>query len=150
LEVNAMKPRLLAVLAAFVSLFPANGVFHTLVAARFFDRELGALAPAVLPMHDARPLAVAVLDLTLAALVVYVAGRGAPTPARGALGGLVVNLASSAAWNLGNAASFRSWPIAVIFLDVFWHCALGAFAGFVAAAVLRKAAGSAIPPPARG
>jgi uncharacterized membrane protein len=145
-----MKIRLLAVLAAFIALFPANGVFHTVLAAGFFDRELGGLAPAVLPMHEARPFAVAILDLTLAALIVYVVGRGSPTPARGALGGFVVNLASSAAWNLGNAASFRSWPIAVISLDMLWHCALGAFAGFVAAAALRRAPAPAHPLAARG
>jgi len=137
-----MKRHVLAVLTAFAVLFPANGVFHTVVAAGFFDRELGALAPAVLPMHEARPIAVAILDLILATLTVYVVGRGSPTPARGALGGFVINLASSAAWNLGNAASFRTWPIPVITLDMLWHCALGAGAGFLAAAVLRRNKGS--------
>jgi len=136
---SPLKARGLATLAVFGVLFPANGLFHTVLAAAFFDRRLASLAPAVLPMHDAKPLAVAVLDLTLAALIVYVLGRDTPTARRGALGGIAVNLASSAAWNLGNTASFASWPVTVTLVDIAWHCSLGAVAGIVAAAVLRRA-----------
>ena len=133
------KSRVLATLAAFVVLFPANGLFHTILAAGFFDGRLAALAPALLPMHAAKPLAVAVLDFTLAALIVYVVGRDQrPSARRGLLGGLAVNLASSAAWNLGNTASFAQWPLDVTLVDVAWHCALGSVVGVAVAAVLRR------------
>lgn len=136
-----MKRQVLAVIATFGVLFPANGVFHSVLAAGFLDRALASLAPAILPMHDAKPAAVAVLDLTLAMLIVYVVVRGGPISLRrGAAAGLAVNLASSAAWNLGNTASFSSWPLQLTLVDVAWHCMLGAAAGAVAGAVLRRSA----------
>lgn len=130
--------RALAVLATWAALLPLNGVFHAVIAAAWFDGELAGLSPVIRPMREASPLPIVCLDAILALVVVVLVGRD-PTPSRGfgARTGALVNLASSGAWNLANAASFVTWSHAVTVVDVAWHVTLGAFAGAVAAAVLR-------------
>lgn len=134
-----MLKRALAVVGVFATVLPANVVFHTVLAAGFFDREFAALAPAIRSMHDAQPAPLLLLELIIAtSLVGLLSQRPTLTLAAGAATGATVNLLTSSAWNLANAASFVSWPAVAVAVDVAWHVTLGAVAGVVAAALLKR------------
>lgn len=133
----SLRP-LLAVIAALLVMFPLNGLFHSVLAAGFFDRELAALAPAIRPMKEANPLFVLLLDATIAAAIVALLARQpSPTARQGASVGALANLLTSSAWNLANAASLVTWSATAAVADIAWHVALGAAAGALAATVLR-------------
>jgi uncharacterized membrane protein len=131
-----MSRSLLSVLAAWFVLLPLNGVFHAVVAAPFFDARLAGLAPAIRPMHDSNPAPVVALDLLIAVAVVALGARRARSRAQSAAVGATLNLLTASAWNLANASVFAVWPVTVALVDVTWHVALGALAGWVAAMVL--------------
>lgn len=128
----------IATLLAFLTLFPANGLFHVVLAAHFFDMSLNGLGDAIQPMSASHPAPVALLDGLLAlGTAVYVRFLGNRL-LKGALIGASLNFLTAMSWNLANMATLSSWPLRVLLLDVPWHACLGAVAGIVAASVLRK------------
>lgn len=124
---------LLLWLAAFVLIFPLNGLVHVGPGAALFDRALVGVASAA-PMREGNPLLAALIDLNLAGAMVLFLLRGrSRTGADGALIGAVLGLIASGTWNLANLIVVRGWPRSVALGDVAWHVALGAVAGFVLA-----------------
>ena len=120
-------------LAAFVLIFPLNGLVHVGPGAALFDRALGSVASAA-PMREGNPALAALIDVILAGAMVlfFVRGRGR-SGADGALTGAVLGLVASGTWNLANLIVVRGWPMSVAVGDVAWHVALGAAAGLVLA-----------------
>ncbi len=125
-------------LAAFVLLFPLNGLVHVGPGAVLFDRALAGLASAA-PMREGNPALAALIDLNLAGAMAlfYVRGR-ARGGADGALVGGVLGLVASGTWNLANLVVLRGWPASLAAADVAWHVALGAAAGWVLARVAAR------------
>ena len=117
-------------LAAFVLIFPLNGLVHVGPGAPLFDRALAGLASAA-PMREGSPLLAALIDLNIAgAMALFVARGRQRGGADGALTGAVIGLVASGTWNLANLVVLRGWPLAVVAGDVAWHVALGGAAGW--------------------
>jgi len=130
-----MRARDLALLwlAAFVLLFPLNGLVHVGPGAALFDRALAGLASAA-PMREGNPALAALIDIILAgAMVLFLVRSPARSGADGALTGAVLGLVASGTWNLANLVVLRGWPASLAAADVAWHVALGAGAGLVLA-----------------
>ena len=120
-------------LAAFVLLFPLNGLVHVGPGAVLFDRALAGLASAA-PMREGNPALAALIDLNLAgAMVLFLVRARARGPADGALVGAVLGLVASGTWNLANLVVLRGWPPSLALADVAWHVSLGAAAGYLLA-----------------
>lgn len=125
-------------LVGFVAVFAANALFHTFVAARFYDPHLGGVT---LPMAQANPVLIALVDVVLVAAMAYFILRtgGQPTHwAEAAKTGAMIGLIGSWTYNLVNYALIPAWPVAGSMLDVFWHVILGAAGGVLMAAVYNR------------
>ena len=124
----------------FVLVFGLNGVFHSGVAASFFDSNLQNIA-SVKKMKDSNPLPVALLDLIIVFTMTYLITNNKPSKIKiveGAIAGGLINLATSGAWNLANTAMF-DWPLTVTIGDMAWHAALGCGGGALIAWMYNRA-----------
>lgn len=130
-----MKRSILCGLFAAVFAFVLNGVFHGALAAGLFDKGLAHFGDAVNKMEQFKAAPVVVLELLLAFILVYLISSRAekPTGIFGAKTGAALGLATSATWSLANAATFKIWPAGLGLIDVAWHTALGAAAGWLVA-----------------
>ena len=116
-------------LAAFVLIFPLNGLAHVGPGAVLFDRALAGVASAA-PMREGSPALAALIDVVIAGAMVLFLVRGrARTGVDGAITGAVLGLVASGTWNLANLVVLRGWPVTLALADVGWHVALGAAAG---------------------
>ena len=125
----------------FVLVFGLNGVFHSGIAAPFFDNNLQSIA-SVKKMKDSNPLPVALLDLIIVFTMTYLITNNKPSKikiAEGAIAGGLINLATSGAWNLANTAMF-DWPLTVTLGDMAWHTALDCAGGSFIAWMYNKRA----------
>jgi Predicted membrane protein (DUF2177) len=130
---------LLLWLAAFLLLFPINGLVHVGPGAPLFDHALAGVASAA-PMRQGSPLLAALIDLNIAGAMVLFLLRGTRRRiADGALVGAVLGLVAAGTWNLANLIVVRGWPASVAIGDVVWHVALGAAAGALLALVAARA-----------
>ncbi|HEY7467071.1 MAG TPA: DUF2177 family protein, partial [Dehalococcoidia bacterium] len=112
-------------LATFIALFGLNALFHTFVAAALYDPHLGGIT---LPMSQANPFLVALVDVVLVAVMAYFILRaGAPPVQRREAfkAGALVGLVGAWTYNTVNAALIPSWPVLGTIVDVLWHVALG-------------------------
>jgi antitoxin PrlF len=128
-----MKRYLMAFAATLVSLCVLNFLFHQVLAADFFDRELQGK---VLPVRQLSPLWPAVIYAMSALAMVAFAARGPATarPWRAAvLGGGFVGLLTFGTWNLMNYAWLPGWPLSVVLVDTSWHVVCGLISGGVLA-----------------
>ena len=135
-----VKPFLLSWLPTFVVVFALNGIFHTKIAANFFDTNLNQLEPAIHKMSETRPQWVAVLDLVLTFGMTYfitIRQTDKIKLSEAAFAGALLNLISSGAWNFANAAMFN-WPIIVTAGDVAWHVSLGAAGGVLIGSIYNR------------
>jgi uncharacterized membrane protein len=123
----------MAFAATLVSLCALNFLFHQVLAADFFDRELQGK---VLPVRQLRPLWPTVIYAMSALAMVAFAARGPATasPWRAAvLGGGFVGLLTFGTWNLMNYAWLPGWPLSVVLVDTSWHIVCGLLSGAVLA-----------------
>jgi uncharacterized membrane protein len=131
-----MRVIVLSWLAAFVVLFGSNAIFHTFGAAGLYDPYLSGVT---LPMAQANPVLVAMVDAVLAAAMAYfLFSDGRALPVRrleAAKAGAVVGLVGAWTYNLVNSALIPSWPVVATIVDVAWHVMLGATAGTLMASV---------------
>jgi uncharacterized membrane protein len=137
----ALARYLLAFAATLVSLAALNFLFHQVLAADFFDRELQGK---VLPVRQLRPLWPLVIYAMSALAMVAFAARGpaAASPWRAALlGGGFVGLLTFGTWNLMNYAWMPGWPLSVVLVDTCWHIVCGLLSGAVLARWLPSAPG---------
>jgi uncharacterized membrane protein len=128
------KRFLISWLAATVVLFILNGIFHGLVAADFFDKNLVGLGGAVVKMADFNPAPVAVLELLLVFCMTWIFAKthSEKTTLRDVVTiGAIFQLCTSATWSLANMATLVSWPISLALVDVAWHTLMGALAGWL-------------------
>ncbi len=126
----------------FIFVFALNGLFHTVLAASFFDKHLSHLGQAVHKMADSNPVPVAVLDAIITLGMSYFIVRntaGKISVTSGIIAGGLINLVSSGAWNLANAAVFE-WPLIVTIGDMTWHIGLGAAGGALMVLIYNRAA----------
>jgi len=134
------KTFLICWLPTFVIVFGLNGVFHTQMAANFFDTNLNQLEPAIHKMKDSNPLWVGLLDLVLTfGMTYFITARrdGKISLSNAAFAGGLLNLVSAGAWNFANAAMFN-WSVTVTVLDILWHILLGAFGGLIIGAIYNR------------
>lgn len=127
-----IKTLLICWLPSFIVVFGLNGLFHSVLAASYFDNQLSSFRPPLKMMSEANPLWVALLDLMLVfAMTYFIAFRqGLKTNyVRAAFAGGLISLISSGAWNFANAAMFQGWPVSLTMVDMVWHIALGAVGG---------------------
>ena len=116
-------------LTAFIGVFSANALFHTFVAPRFYDAPLAGLT---LPMAQASPILVALVDVVLVTTMAYFILRPVAKPiprVEAAKAGALINLVAAWTYNLVNSALIPAWPLAGTIVDVFWHVMLGAASG---------------------
>ncbi len=132
-----MTRTFIAALLAFLVLFPANGLFHAVLAAPFFDAWLQGLGQAIHPMSASHPVPVALLDALLALTTAGYARVLKGGLLKGAIIGATLNLLTAMSWNLANMATLSSWPLRVLLLDAPWHTGLGSISGIVAMLVIR-------------
>ena len=130
-----MRVTILTWLAVFIAVFAANALFHTFVAAGFYDSHLGGVT---LPMAQANPLLIALVDVVLVAAMAYFILRtyGQRTQrVEAAKTGATIGLIGSWTYNLVNYALIPAWPVAGSIIDVLWHVTLGAAGGVFMVAV---------------
>jgi uncharacterized membrane protein len=135
-----IKTFLICWIATFVVVFGLNGVFHTVLAAGFFDAHLSQLKPAIHNMSDSNPAWVALLDAVLTFGMVYfitIRQTDRISFAKAAIAGGLLNLISSGAWNFANAATF-AWSLSVTVADIAWHVSLGALGGLIVSAIYNR------------
>jgi uncharacterized membrane protein len=124
-----------------VFLCALNYLFHQVLAADFFDRELQGK---VLPLRQVRPLWPTVIYAMSALAMVAFASRRKETdsPWRAAvLGGGFVGLLTFGTWNLMNYAWLPGWPLPVVLVDTAWHVVCGLISGAVLARWLPSSRG---------
>lgn len=127
---------LVAFAAALLSLGALNFLFHQVLAADFFDRELHAIT---LPVRELRAFWPALIyALSALAMVAYAArGSTAASRRRGALlAGGFVGLLTFGSWNFMNYAWLPHWPVSILVVDTCWHVVCGVLSGAVLARVL--------------
>lgn len=128
------KPFLFTWGATFVALFLLNGLFHGVIAAGFFDAQLAPLGSAVRKMKDFDPAPIFLLELLLDFCLIVIITRwkneriGRTDALR--IGGLFY-FSTATSWNLANAATFTTWSIPVVVVDIAWHFATGILAGWI-------------------
>jgi len=130
-----MRARQMLILwvAAFLLIFPLNGLVHVGPGAVLFDRALSGLASAA-PMREGNPLLAAMIDLILSgAIVLFFVRAPGRSGVDGALTGAVLGLVASGTWNLANIVVIRGWPLSVAFGDVGWHVVHCAATGWLLA-----------------
>lgn len=129
-----LKPFLLAWLVTAVALFILNGIFHGVVAADFFDRNMTGLGNAAVKMKDFNPVPIVILELLfdLCLVLIITRRKNEPVALREAVltGGLFY-LCTAASWNLANTATLVAWPVVVTLVDVTWHFVTGLLAGWM-------------------
>lgn len=128
----SMKKFLLVWLLSYVAIFACNGIFHIGLAASFFDEHLHHIG-GIKMMKDANPAPLFVLDLIIVfgmSYMICMAGIMEMNMRKAAITGALINLISSGAWNLANAAMF-DWPVIVTVSDIAWHTILGALGGIL-------------------
>lgn len=119
-------------LPSFIVFFGLNGIFHSLLAASYFDEQLSAFRPSIKLMSDVNPVWVGLLDVLLVFGMTYfiVYRQGLKIEyGRAVLAGALINLISSGAWNFANTAMFEGWPFSLTMVDILWHVVLGAAGG---------------------
>lgn len=124
----------LAWLLAALAMVVLNGLFHGVAAASFFDTHFAPLGPAALKMADFRVGPVILLEFVLmfVLLVFITRWRSEPVNLREAMRtGALFYFATSATWNIGNAATFVYWAPIVTVVDVLWHTLTGLVAGWL-------------------
>ena len=134
------KTFLICWIPAFIIVFALNAVFHTLLAADFFDQELAHLSPPISKMKEGNPAWVALLDIVLTFSMTYfilVRQTGKIAWKNAAFTGGLINLISSGAWHFVNAAMF-TWSMVFLYSDMAWHIALGAGGGLIIAAIYNR------------
>jgi uncharacterized membrane protein len=128
----SIKNFLLVWLLSYVAIFACNGIFHLGLAASFFDDHLHAIG-GIRMMKDANPAPLFILDLIIVFGMTYMICMSRVKDInyrKAATIGALLNLISSSAWNLANAAMF-DWPVIVTVSDIAWHTALGALGGML-------------------
>lgn len=128
----SIKNFLLVWLLSYVVIFACNGIFHRGLAASFFDDHLHAIG-GIRMMKDANPAPLFILDLIIVfgmAYMICLSGIREINAGKAATIGALLNLISSGAWNLANAAMF-DWPLIVTVSDIAWHTLLGALGGIL-------------------
>jgi uncharacterized membrane protein len=121
----------------FIVVFGLNGLFHSVLAASFFDNHLSMIG-GVKKMSASDPAPVALLDFILVFGMTFLIARtkdGRISLREGAWIGGLINLISSGAWNLANSSMFN-WPVIVTIGDIMWHVFLGSMGGTLVAALL--------------
>jgi uncharacterized membrane protein len=144
-ERGGRRPSLTRFLAAFgaalLSLAALNFLFHQVVAADFFDRQLNGVT---LPVRALGPVWPGLVYIMSAVAMVAFAARGATRASRrrGAVfGGGFVGLLTFGTWNFINLGWLPHWPVAVVVVDTSWHVVCGLLSGAVLAWALPE------PPP---
>lgn len=119
-------------LPTFIVVFGLNGLFHSLLAASYFDEQLSSFRPSIKLMSEANPVWVGLLDVVLVfGMTYFIIYRQVLKIeyGRAVFAGALISLISSGAWNFANSALFQGWPVSLTVVDILWHVVLGAVGG---------------------
>jgi len=127
---------LLCWLPVFIVMFAINGLFHGMLASEFFDKQLQPIQTVINPSEYTNMFWIILLEIVISFVMSYfillpwrekISGKDA------AIKGALINLVSASSWNFANASMFIAWSTMLSVVDMGWHIALGAFAGWLIA-----------------
>ncbi|WP_336515692.1 DUF2177 family protein [Pollutibacter soli] len=136
-----LKNFLICWLPSFVLMFAINGLFHGKIASDFFDRQFAPIQSVIHPSEYTNMFWVVLLELILSFGMVYFiieTQTSMISVGRAAFRGALINLISASSWNFANASMFIRWSDTLTIVDVTWHVALGAAAGYLIAVIFNR------------
>lgn len=129
-------------LATVVAMIVLNAVFHTVVAAAFFDREFSSFGSNVRPIKETNPALLSAVEAIWVCTLFYLLTIGKPVRVnigKAIVGGMLINASVCGTWNLINASMFTVYPTAVILPDMAWHIvAIGTLSGLLIATIYNR------------
>jgi hypothetical protein len=137
-----LKTIILVPLITAVIMIVLNAVFHTVVAASFFDHGFAAFGSNVKPIKDTSPALLMVVECIWVITLFYLLTLSLPAKmktSQAVTGGMLMNASICGTWNFINAAIFPVYPISIILPDMAWHVlAIGPAAGLLISGLYNK------------
>jgi len=130
-KIMTPKNFLLTSIPAIIIAMILNGVFHAVIAAPFFNKELAVISCAAKPIEETNPaLLLLVETIWVSVLTYFLIHQSPPQLAwrEAAFAGALINLVAAGTWNFINAAMIP-WSFMLVLVDLPWHLLVGAVAG---------------------
>lgn len=129
------KTIILVPLITLVAMIVLNAVFHTVVAAGFFDRGFASFGSLVKPIKETNPALLSVVEAIWVCTLFYLLTMQKPVrikTGQAVLAGMLINASICGTWNFINASMFPVYPVDIILPDMAWHVlAIGPLAGLL-------------------
>jgi len=136
------KTIILVPLVTLVAAIVLNAVFHTVVAANFFDQAFSSFGSNVRPIKETNPGLLSLVEFTWVCTLFYLLSlnqKGKMQYAKAIIGGMLINASVAGTWNFINASMFTVYPSSVILPDMAWHVLIiGPVAGILIASLYNK------------
>jgi hypothetical protein len=136
------KTIILVPLITLVAAIVLNAVFHTVIAASFFDHAFSSFGNNVRPIRETNPGLLSLVEFTWVCALFYLLSlnqKGRMSFPKAILGGMMINASVAGTWNFINASMFTVYPSSVILPDMAWHVlVIGPVAGAMIAGLYNK------------
>jgi predicted membrane protein DUF2177 len=137
-----LKTIILVPLITLIVMIILNAVFHTVVAASFFDKEFASFGNAVKSVKETNPALLSLVEATWVCTLFYLLSLNKPAKIKtgqAIIGGMLINASICGTWNFINASMFPVYPVGVILPDMAWHVlVIGSIAGLLISGLYNK------------
>lgn len=137
-----LRTIILVPLLTLIAMIILNALFHTVVAAGFFDREFAAFGSSVKPIKETNPALLSLVEAIWVCTLFYFLSLNRPmsiSKQHAILGGMLINASVCGTWNFINASMFTVYPVGVILPDMAWHVlAIGPVAGMLVSSLYNR------------